>query len=100
MTAGGSGCSSRAQNPEVVPEATWQRCHVVPPWIHQLFSNLKGWARGVYHALRGRHLQIYLDEFVFRFNRRRTRQAAFRFLFAISLRTNLINYKVLVRPDL
>ena len=44
--------------------------HVVLPWIHQLFSNLKGWARGVYHGLRGKHLQSYLDEFVFRFNRR------------------------------
>ena len=26
--------------------------HLVLPWIHQVFSNLKGWARGVYHGLR------------------------------------------------
>ena len=32
------------------------------PWIHQVFSNLKGWARGVYHGLRAKHLQSYLDE--------------------------------------
>ena len=51
--------------------------HVVLPWIHQMFSNLKGWARGVYHGLRRKYLQTYPDEFVFRFNRRRTRQAAF-----------------------
>ena len=44
--------------------------HLVLPWIHQVFSNLKGWARGVYHGLR-RSLQAYLDEFVFRFNRRK-----------------------------
>ena len=44
--------------------------HLVLPWIHQVFSNLKGWARGVYHGLRRKHLQAYLDEFVFRFNRR------------------------------
>ena len=25
--------------------------HLVLPWIHQVFSNLKGWARGVYHGL-------------------------------------------------
>ena len=24
---------------------------VLPRWIHQVFSNLKGWARGVYHGL-------------------------------------------------
>jgi hypothetical protein len=37
----------------------------------------------VYHGLRRKHLQSYLDEFVFSFNRRRTRQAAFRTLLGI-----------------
>ena len=46
--------------------------HIVLPWAHRIFSNLKIWALGVYHGLRRRHLQTYLDEFVFRFNRRRT----------------------------
>jgi len=54
--------------------------HVVLPWTHRVFSNLKTWALGVYHGLRRKHLQAYLDEFVFRFNRRRTRPAAFRSL--------------------
>jgi hypothetical protein len=31
-----------------------------------VFSNLKTWALGVYHGLRRKHLQAYLDEFVFR----------------------------------
>ena len=31
--------------------------HVVLPWIHRLFSNLKRWALGVYHGLRPKHLQ-------------------------------------------
>ncbi len=64
-----------------------------------MFSNLKGWARGVYHGLRAKHLQSYLDEFVFRFNRRRTRHAAFRSLFAVAVRSNPITYDMLVRPD-
>ena len=42
-------------------------------WVHRIFSNRKVWAFGVYHGLRRKHLQSYLDEFVFRFNRRRTR---------------------------
>ena len=46
--------------------------HIVPPWVHRVFSNLKVWTLGVYHGLRRKHLQGYLDEFVFRFNRRRT----------------------------
>jgi hypothetical protein len=44
--------------------------HIVLPWVHRIFSNLKVWALGVYHGLRRKHLQSYLDEFVFRFNRR------------------------------
>lgn len=46
-------------------------------WVHRVFANLKCWALGVYHGLRAKHLQAYLDEFVFRFNRRRKRPAAF-----------------------
>jgi len=61
--------------------------HVVLPWVHRLFSNLKRWGLGVYHGLRRKNLQHYLDEFVFRFNRRRTRHAAFATLLGIGART-------------
>ena len=47
--------------------------HIVLPWVHRVFANLKTWALGVYHGLRRHHLQAYLDEFVFRFNRRTSR---------------------------
>ena len=46
--------------------------HVVMPAIHRVFSNLKTWGLGVYHGLRRKHLKAYLDEFTFRFNRRRS----------------------------
>ena len=58
--------------------------HIVLPWAHRIFSNLKVWALGVYHGLRRKHLQSYLDEFVFGFNRRQTRHAAFRSLLVIA----------------
>ena len=45
-----------------------QLAHNVLPWIHRIFSNFKVWELGVYHGLRAKHLQSYLDEFVFRFN--------------------------------
>ncbi len=73
--------------------------HVVLPWIHQMFSNLKGWARGVYHGLRKKYLQTYLDEFVFRFNRRRTPHATFRSLLAIAARAKPITYNMLTSPE-
>lgn len=40
---------------------------------------------GVYHGRRHPHLQSYRDEFVFRFNRRRTPHAALRTLLGISV---------------
>ena len=67
------------------------------PWIHRLFSNLKRWGLGVYHGLRKTNLQHYLDEFVFRFNRRRTRHAAFDTLLGIGARTTPVPYRVLIR---
>jgi hypothetical protein len=45
--------------------------------VHRVFANVKRWGLGVYHDLRQKHLQAYIDEFVFRFNRRRTPAAAF-----------------------
>lgn len=73
--------------------------HVVLPWIHRVFANLKRWALGVYHGLRPRHLQSYLDEFTFRFNRRRNRPAAFRSLLRIGANTKPLTYKMLIRPE-
>ncbi len=40
------------------------------PLIHVVFSNLKAWLLGTHHAVSSQHLQAYLNEFVFRFNRR------------------------------
>src|ERR687884_2353657 len=38
--------------------------HLGLPWIRRVFANAKRWALGVYHGLREKHLQAYLDEFV------------------------------------
>jgi ISXO2-like transposase domain/Transposase zinc-ribbon domain len=73
--------------------------HVVLPWVHRVFANLKTWALGVYHGLRRPHLQAYLDEFVFRFNRRRTRHAAFRTLLDTSLALKPATYNMLIAPE-
>ncbi len=46
--------------------------------IHRVFSNLKTWLLGTHHgAVRKQHLQAYLNEYIFRFNRRGTPMAAF-----------------------
>ena len=41
------------------------------PMIHLVFSNLKTWINGTHHGrIERKHLQAYLNEFTFRFNRR------------------------------
>jgi hypothetical protein len=41
------------------------------PMVHLVFSNLKTWILGTHHGAIGQHhLQAYLNEYVFRFNRR------------------------------
>ena len=45
--------------------------------IHRVFSNLKTWLIGTHHGVSLQHLQAYLNEYTFRFNRRKTPMAAF-----------------------
>jgi predicted RNA-binding Zn-ribbon protein involved in translation (DUF1610 family) len=51
--------------------------HVVLPWIHRVFSLVKRWGLGTYHGLRRKHVDTYLNEFVFRYNRRFYRHVSF-----------------------
>lgn len=73
--------------------------HIVLPWIYRLFSNFKRWAMGVFHGLRRPHLQTYLDEFVFRFNRRKNRPSVFRSLFTLAMRKSEVPYAILTQPE-
>lgn len=45
-------------------------------WLHKAISNLKAFLLGTYHG-RCQQLQEYLDEFCFRFNRRKTEDQIF-----------------------
>jgi transposase-like protein len=50
------------------------------PHVHQVVSLLKRWLLGTHHgAVTHEHLEYYLDEFTFRFNRRRSRSRGTRF---------------------
>jgi len=40
-------------------------------WVHILASNSKAFLLGTFHGIGRKHLQSYLDEFCYRFNRRR-----------------------------
>jgi len=64
--------------------------------VQRIFSDLKVWALSVHHGLRRRHLQSYLDEFVYRFNCRRNRHAAFPALLSFVAGHQPLTYDTLV----
>lgn len=76
-------------DPEVV-EAYLPMCHVV-------ISNLKTWLLGTHHGVSPKHLQAYLNEFVFRFNRRFYPMTAFHSVLGIAVRVEGPTYEGLYR---
>jgi hypothetical protein len=40
------------------------------PWVHIAISNAKRTLLGIYHKIKGMYLQLYLDEFCYKLNRR------------------------------
>ncbi len=56
------------------------------PHIHKVFGNLQSWLVGIHHGVEPKYLQAYLDEFVFRFNRRTYPMSGFRSLIEILMR--------------
>jgi len=56
--------------------------------IHLVFSNLKTWIKGTHHSrIEPKHLQAYLNEYVFRFNRRFYPMTAFHSVLGIAARS-------------
>jgi transposase-like protein len=54
--------------------ATKKPAHILLPGTHQIASLLKRWIAGTLHqGMSDKHLDFYLDEFAFRFNRRTSR---------------------------
>src|SRR6516162_3088823 len=87
----------------LAPDATAQTsgasgAHNASARVQRIFSDLKVWALSVHHGLRRRHLQSYFDEFVYRFNCRRNRHAAFPALLGFVAGHPPTTYGMLVSP--
>lgn len=77
-----------------------ERAGVILPRIHRVFGNLQTWLRGTHHGVSGKHLQAYLDEFTFRFNRRQQPMAAFQSLLGLGAGQQPVTYDSLTGPGL
>ncbi|WP_162150463.1 transposase, partial [Arthrobacter sp. H5] len=65
----------------------------VMPRVHRAISNFKTWLRGTHRSVSNEQLQVYLDEFTFRYNRRSTPMAAFQTLLGLGSRQPPTTYR-------
>lgn len=66
------------------------------PWSHRVFGNLKNWLRGTFHGVSKKHMPRYLDEFVYRFDRRWRETEMFGFVLHRALLGDPLPYRRLV----
>ena len=71
----------------------------VLPRVHRAISNFKSWLRGTHRSVSNDHLQVYFDEFTFRYNRRGTPMAAFQSLLGLGTQQALTTYRQIVTLD-
>ena len=83
--------------------ASWGDAVLRLPAIHLVFGLAKRWLLGTHHgAVSAKHLPAYLDEFVFRFNRRTAKSISHRFarVFQQAVLTRPTTYPRLVAPSI
>lgn len=66
------------------------------PRAHRAVSNLKAWLHGTHRGASREHLPAYLDEYVFRHNRRGNPHAAFQTLLGLSTRHQPATYRQII----
>jgi len=67
------------------------------PWIHKVISNAKAVIRGTHRGVSEKHLQAYLSEIMYRFNRRFWEKELFDRLIKACVTADTITYKNLTR---
>jgi transposase-like protein len=67
------------------------------PRAHRAISNLKAWMHGTHRGVSDEHLPVYLDEFVFRHNRRGNPMAAFQTLLGLGAACPPTTYRQITR---
>lgn len=81
---------------------SWGDASLRLPAIHLVFGLTKRWLLGTHHgAVRAKHLQHYLDEYVFRFNRRTAKAISHGFarLIGYAVHTKPVTYRHIVEAS-
>lgn len=83
-------------NHEEIP-ATGKPKEELLQWVHIVISNAKAFITGTFHGLGKKHIQRYLDEFCYRFNRRHREEEIFDRLLIACLTAKPLIYDELTR---
>ena len=89
---------AREYNIDSIPLDSPQQAGEILPNVHRAIERLKTWIRGTHTYVSAKHLNRYLSEFAYRYNRRfkDRRKTIFDRLVAACCSTNSITYKQLV----
>jgi transposase-like protein len=80
--------------PTLIPEEASKEF----PRVHRVFANLKAWMIGTHRFVSLKHIQNYLNEHMFRFNRRMNPRLAFNTLLRIAVLSKPKIYRRFVKP--
>ena len=69
------------------------------PWVHRIIANAKKVIRGTHRGVSEKHLQSYLSEIAYRFNRRFWERELFDRLIQACVSAETITYTKLVNPN-
>ena len=69
------------------------------PWVHRVISNAKAVIRGAHRGVSEKHLQAYLSEIAYRFNRRYWEKELFDRLVKACVSTGTLTYRQLTASD-
>jgi transposase-like protein len=86
-------------------KATEKRIHVVEKsnngknfkLLHYHIMNLKGWIRGIHHHVSKKHMQAYMDEAHYRFNRRNSKKDISNYTLNRMVNQPWLSYKMVIR---
>ena len=74
-----------------------QDAGILLPWVHRVMSNVKAVIRGTHRGVSDKHLESYLAEFCYRFNRRFWEKELFDRLVQACISTETIQYQELIK---
>jgi hypothetical protein len=100
LLAAGYRHQPRLARRRVAEEAKSPEAVSIVPGVHRVAVNLRTWLHGTHRGVGAQHLERYLEEFVFRFNRRFYPMAAFDTLLGLTSRIEPTAYPELRGPRL